>query len=106
MSRSFLTENLTQNLTNRVQARTKEIASDAQKSLSKRGFNLFLLAPDFHYAAAILVASKFTLAERDDLFKELIEKNEAVPAFKDKLRALNMDFYHNHRVFKDGYLPG
>lgn len=105
-SRTFLTSNLTYNLTNRVQARTKEIAADAQKSLSKRGFNLFFLAPDFHFAAAILVASKFTLAERDNLFNELIEKNETVPGFKDKLRALNIDFYHNHRVFKDGFLPG
>jgi hypothetical protein len=65
-----------------------------------------LLAPDFHFAAAILASSKFTLADREEMFKELIEKNETVPAFKDKFKVLNIDYYHNHRLFKDGYLPG
>jgi hypothetical protein len=71
-----LTTNLTQSLTNKVQARTKEVTADAQKSLSKRGINLFLLAPDFHFAAAILVSSKFSLGDREDLYNELIEKND------------------------------
>lgn len=105
-ARSYLTESLTQSLTNKVNARTKEINNDAQKSLSKRGFNLFLLAPDFHLAAAIIATSKFTIANREELYNDLIDKNETVPAFKDKLRLLNLDFYYGHRLFKDGYLPG
>lgn len=105
-ARAFLTTQLSQSLTNKVQARTKELTTDAQKSLSKRGINLFLLAPDFHLAAAILVTSKFSLGDREDLYNELIEKNEACPAWKDKMRLLNMDYYYNHRLFKDGYLPG
>ena len=52
------------------------------------------------------MTSKFTLADREDLYNELIEKNETVPAFKDKLRLLNLDYYYNNRMFKDGYLPG
>ena len=89
-----------------MNARTKEVTADAQKSLSKRGFNLFLLAPDFHLAAAIVATSKFSLANREELYNDLIDKNESVPAFKDKLRLLNLDFYYGHRLFKDGYLPG
>ncbi len=80
--------------------------ADAQKQLSSRSFNLFLLAPDFHYAAAIVVTSKFMLADRVTLYDQLIDKNDQVPALKDKLRLLNLDFYYNHRLFKNGYLPG
>jgi hypothetical protein len=40
------------------------------------------------------------------MYNELIEKNDTVPAFKDKLRLLNLDYYYNHRMFKNGYLPG
>jgi len=102
----MMTSTLTTSLKNRTQARTKVVIEEAHKSLSKRSFSLFTLAPDFHYAAAILVASRFTLADREELYTLLIEKNETVPAFKDKMRLLNLDVYYNNRLFRNGYLPG
>jgi len=78
---------------NQLQARTKVLIADAQRTLSNRGFNLFLQAPDFYHAAAVLVQSKLSFANRNQLFEDIIDKGDTCVAFKDKLRLLNMDFY-------------
>jgi hypothetical protein len=91
---------------NKMQDRTKVLTADAQKTMSKRGFNLFLQAPDYHLAAAVVIQSKFKLTDREELYDVIIDKNETCPAFKDKLKLLNEDFYHSHRLFVNGYMPG
>jgi hypothetical protein len=65
-----------------------------------------LQAPDFYHAAAVLISSKLYFADRNKLFEEIIEKGDVVVAFKDKLRLLNMDYYMDHRLYKDGYIKG
>jgi len=87
-------------------ARTKVLATDAQKLLSNRGFNLVLQAPDFYHAAAVLVSSKLHLADRNKLFEEIIDKGDTCIAFKEKLRLLNMDYFQGHRLFVDGFIVG
>jgi N-acyl-D-aspartate/D-glutamate deacylase len=105
-AKAFLTDKLQELIKNQLQTRTKVLISDAQRTLSNRGLNLFLQAPDFYHAAAVLVQSKLTFANRNQLFEEVIEKGETCVAFKDKLRLLNMDFYLEHRLYKDGYIKG
>lgn len=105
-ARELLTFNLVKAMKNRMQDRTKTVSVGAQKTLSKRGFNLFLQAPDYQLAAAVLIMSKFKINDREELYDVIIEKNELCPAFKDKLKLLNEDFYHGHRLFVNSYLPG
>ena len=102
----YLTEILQENMKNRAQARTKVLIADAQKLLSNRGFNLMIQAPDFYHAAAVLIQSKLRFADRNKIFEEIIDKGDAIIAFKDKLRLLNMDYYQEHRLYVDGYVKG
>lgn len=105
-SQKLLTAILNEILKNKLLARTKVLTADAQRTLSNRGLNLFLQAPDFYHAAAVLVSSKLRFTDRNKLFEEIIEKGSTCAAFKEKLKLLNMDYFQNHRLFVDGFIIG
>ena len=90
-----MSQTLTGLLKNKMQAKVKVVQANAQALMSKRGLTLFIQAPDFHLAAAILSSSKFTNKDRMDYYEALISMGESpCAAFHDKLRLLNLDTYH------------
>jgi hypothetical protein len=90
-------------LKNKLLAHGKQLASEAQKKLSNRGFTLFFQAPDLYLAAAVLTAGKYTIQDRENIFETLIQQGDKCAAFKEKMALLNMDNYHGHKLFVNGF---
>ena len=92
----FIIQELMAVLKSIVCEKGKKLTTDAQERMAKRGQSLFLKAPDFFTALAILANNRFSLKDRTQLFEFIIAssaKELQGQAAKDQLRALNLDFY-------------
>ena len=48
--------------------------------------------------------NKFTMKDREIFYQTLITLDESTcVAFKDKLKLLNMESYHDHKLFKNSF---
>lgn len=98
----LLTQQLQSILKGKLQVLLKELNDMAQEKLSKRGLQLFVMAPDRDYAAAVLSMNSFTLKDRDELLRTLMQlSEEQCPALAGKMALLNKDRHQGFRLFKE-----
>ena len=100
----FIIQELMAVLKSIVCEKGKKLTTDAQERMAKRGQSLFLQAPDFFTALAILANNRFSLKDRTQLFDIIIAspaKELQAQGAKDQLRALNLDFYAGQKLWVD-----
>lgn len=99
----YFSDLLSQNLKIELAGRESAIRSSYITAASGLSANLFLEAPDIHFAAAVLFQEGFLIGNggRTEIIYQILKAGPKCKAIPDKLKLIQLRKFHGHKLFSD-----